>query len=215
MFRLARRAALVAVLAGCGSSGLTVGDAGSADTPPASPPAHDGSTVLDGPGTAGPDALDAGMDVDAGMDAPVAMPDTAPSADTGEVVDVPAADAPAADAGTATGKLCHELNRGGQPVVLTLELGTPPATRITAWTGRCAPPPGTPCPAIPAGTVPIRLFEGDRLLAERSVTLSEGQEYVFQPFISSSTSQVGITGGRIAPGSCIGLDFPSPDGGTD
>jgi len=155
------------------------------------------------------------MDVDAGMDASVVVPDAAPIVDEGEAVDAPAADAGAADAGTATGKLCHELSRGGQPVVLTLELGDPPAARITAITGRCAPPRGTPCTVIPVGTVPVRLLEGDRLLAARTVILSEGHEYVFQPFISSSTSQVGITGGRIAPGSCIGLDFPSPDGGTD
>jgi hypothetical protein len=102
-----------------------------------------------------------------------------------------------------------------------------------------------PCTTIPVGRVPIKVFEGDRLLVSRDVILNppatvninkDGacpagytlvppmagpptqcraapNEYVFEPFISS-TLQVGVTGGRIAPGTCSGFDFPPPDGGV-
>jgi hypothetical protein len=121
--------------------------------------------------------------------------------------------------GMALGKLCHELNRGGTPVTLTLQFGDPAMVSITGTTGVCAPQPGTPCTMIPVGLVPIKLFEGDRLLTARSVTLTPPaagappNEYVFQPVITTGL-QVAITGGRIAPGTCQGLDFPPPDGGA-
>jgi hypothetical protein len=121
--------------------------------------------------------------------------------------------------GMALGKLCHELNRGGAPVTLTLQFGDPAMVSITATTGVCAPQPGTPCTTIPVGLVPIKLFEGDRLLTSRSVTLTPPaagappNEYVFQPVITTGL-QVAVTGGRIAPGTCQGLDFPPPDGGA-
>jgi hypothetical protein len=115
--------------------------------------------------------------------------------------------------GTAFGKFCHELNRGGQSVELTMEFGRAPTVRISGRTGVCAPPAGTPCLVIPAGRVWVRLLEGDKELTSRYVVLSAGDEYVFQSVITT-TSQVAITGGRIADGTCAGLDFPPPDGGT-
>jgi hypothetical protein len=124
--------------------------------------------------------------------------------------------------GTALGKLCHELNRGGNPVTLTLQFGNtgdPGMVSITGVTGVCAPAAGMPCTTIPVGKVPIKLFEGDRLLVSRDVILNPPaacaapNEFVFQPFVSS-TLQVGVTGGRIAPGTCQGLDFPPPDAGV-
>jgi hypothetical protein len=122
-------------------------------------------------------------------------------------------DAPA-DAGTSIAKFCHELSRGGHPVVLTLELGDPAAVRIPAMTGRCAPPRDTPCAIIPAGQVRARLFEGDKMLSERQVVLGSGKEFVFQAAVDNSTLQVVIIGGQIATGTCSGLDFPEPDGGA-
>jgi hypothetical protein len=120
----------------------------------------------------------------------------------------------------ALGKLCHELSRSGNPVTLTLQFGDPAMVSITGVTGVCAPPAGMPCTMIPVGLVPIKLLEGDRVLATRQVCLSPPQagaaqnEYIFQPFVSANTGQVGVTGGRIAPGSCQGLDFPPPDAGA-
>jgi hypothetical protein len=121
--------------------------------------------------------------------------------------------------GSALGKFCHELNRGGQPVTLTLQLGDPAIISITAKTGVCAPMAGTPCAMIPVGKVPVKLMEGDRVLTTRSVILTLPEpgmplnEYVFQPVITNNL-QVAITGGRIASGTCQSLDFPAPDGGV-
>jgi hypothetical protein len=121
--------------------------------------------------------------------------------------------------GSALGKFCHELNRGGQPVTLTLQLGDPAIISITAKTGVCAPMVGTPCATIPVGKVPVKLMEGDRVLTTRSVILTLPEpgmplnEYVFQPVITNNL-QVAITGGRIASGTCQSLDFPAPDGGV-
>lgn len=122
--------------------------------------------------------------------------------------------------GMALGKLCHELNRGGAPVTLTLQFGDPPITSITGITGKCAPAPGTPCTSIPVGKVPIKLFEGDKLLTTRFVVLyppaDPPTEYVFQPVVAydnTGRQVVAVTGGRIAPGTCRDLDFPAPDGG--
>jgi hypothetical protein len=118
----------------------------------------------------------------------------------------------------ALGKFCHELNRGGAPVTLTLQIGDPAITNITAKTGVCAPMAGMPCATIPMGLVPVKLFEGDRMLSSRSVVLNPpaaGQptkEYVFQAVITTNNDVV-VTGGQIATGSCQGLDFPPPDGG--
>jgi hypothetical protein len=118
------------------------------------------------------------------------------------------------------GKVCHELSRSGQPVTLTLKFGDPAVTEISAVTGACAPPVGMPCTQIPVGKVPIKLYEGTKLLSSRFVILSAPQagaapnEYVFQPAVDNSTLQVVVIGGRIATGTCQGLDFPPPDGGT-
>jgi hypothetical protein len=198
-----RIGALVALLAGCGST-APAPDAGGADT---ASPTVDASLSPDA--ATGPDALDAGP-----PDAPLAdvVTDAEPAPDA-EDMDA-STDAAPADAGTAIGKFCHELSRGGQPVLLTLQLGDPPSARIMAWTGRCAPPRGLPCEIIPAGVVPVRLFEGDRLLGEREVILGGGNEYVFQAVITGNL-QLAITGGRITPGSCASLDFPSDGGATD
>jgi hypothetical protein len=209
------------LLVGCGSSDLTVSDAAPADTSSAvtvpdagSPdvlPAPEASVTPDADGT--PDAAIA--------DAAVPAVDAPPMVDLGLATDEPVVDAEAADAGMvdaeadaglALGKLCHELNRGGQPVALTLDFGDPVVTSITAVTGRCAPPMGTPCAVIPAGIVPVRLREGDTVLTSREVVLGAGHEYVFQPIITTQL-QVAITGGAVAPGTCSGLDFPPPDGG--
>jgi hypothetical protein len=121
--------------------------------------------------------------------------------------------------GNALGKLCHALNRSGNPVTLTLQMGDPAIVSITAVTGACSPPLGEPCTMIPVGKVPLKLFEGDRLLLTRSVILTAApagsplNEYVFEPVLTTSL-QVAITGGRIAPGTCQGLELPGPDGGV-
>jgi hypothetical protein len=114
--------------------------------------------------------------------------------------------------GQALGKFCHELNRSGLPLDLTLEFGAPAVVRISARTGVCAPPAGMPCLAIPIGLVPLRLLEGDKILFTRSVVLSDGREYVFQPVITNNL-QVALTGGQLGSGVCQDLDFPGPDGG--
>ena len=149
---------------------------------------------------------------DAGPPADVAAPAdrNAPPNDLGAV----ATDSSGTGAGPALGKLCHELNRGGALVTLTLEIGEAPPARLSAITGKCTPPRGTPCMPIASGQVPVRLFEGDRVLAARTVVLIGGSEYVFQPIIDA-TGSVAITGGRIASGTCQDLDFPAPDGGAD
>jgi len=122
--------------------------------------------------------------------------------------------------GMALGKLCHDLNRGGLPITLTLQFGDPAISSITARTGVCAPFKGTPCASIPVGLVPLRVMEGDKLLATRSVLLSHGDggapnEYVFQPIINNAGTQVVIVGGPIRfPDTCETLDFPPPDGGV-
>jgi hypothetical protein len=67
---------------------------------------------------------------------------------------------------------------------------------------------------IPAGPVPVRVLQGDKLLISREVVLLDGDEYVFQPAITT-TLEVVLTGGRIATGTCKGLDYPAADGGTD
>jgi hypothetical protein len=119
----------------------------------------------------------------------------------------------------ALGKFCHELNRSGTPVTLTLQLGDPAITSITAKTSVCAPAAGMPCTIIPMGKVPVKLFEGDHLLTSRTVLLlpqkagNPTREFVFQAVITD-TNQVVVTGGEIATGSCQALDFPPPDGGV-
>ena len=115
--------------------------------------------------------------------------------------------------GGATGKLCHELNRGGQPVTLTIQFGDPAIASITARTSVCAPMAGMPCAPIPVGLVPLKLLEGDKLLLARSVVLEAGKDYVFQPIINNSL-QVALQGGKLDPGVCQNLDFPPGDGGV-
>src|SRR4051794_22923329 len=65
----------------------------------------------------------------------------------------------------AVAKFCHELNRSGRSIDLRLELGSPPLVQVTASTETCSPPLGMPCTSIPVGVVPVKLFEGDTLLA--------------------------------------------------
>jgi hypothetical protein len=120
--------------------------------------------------------------------------------------------------GMALGKFCHDLNRSGIPVTLTLQFGDPAITTISARTGVCAPLKGMPCQTIPVGLVQLKLMEADKELARRAVILSNGpdggapHEYLFQAIISNL--QVGIVGGLVrAPEVCQELDFPVPDGG--
>lgn len=121
--------------------------------------------------------------------------------------------------GMALGKLCHELNRGGLPITLTLQLGDPVLASITARTGVCAPMKGMPCASIPVGLVPLRVMEGDKLLASRTVILWPGDggvtnEYLFRPLVNNAGTAVEITGGQIRFDSCKGLDFAPPDAGV-
>jgi hypothetical protein len=121
---------------------------------------------------------------------------------------------------SALGKFCHELSRSGAPVTLTLQLGEPAITSISATTGVCSPMVGMPCASIPMGRVPVKLFEGTKLLSTRDVVLlppkagAPTKEYVFQAAVDNSTLQVVVIGGQIASGTCAGLDFPPPDGGA-
>jgi hypothetical protein len=115
--------------------------------------------------------------------------------------------------GQALGKFCHELNRSGQPVVLTMQLGDPAILTITARTSVCAPMAGMPCAKIPVGLVPLKILDADKVLLSRSVVLVKDREYVFQPVINNNL-QVALTGGQLDPGVCQNLDFPPGDGGA-
>jgi hypothetical protein len=110
------------------------------------------------------------------------------------------------------GKFCHNLNRGGQPVTLTLELGSPTIVTFTGRTGACSPPVNTPCTPIPVGRVPVRLLENGNPLAAITVMMSANHEYVFEPVVNSAGSLV-ISGGVLHDNTCQALDFPGPDGG--
>jgi hypothetical protein len=114
--------------------------------------------------------------------------------------------------GMAVAKMCHQLSRTGAAVDLTLEFGEPAIARIIARTNTCAPPPNMPCTPIPVGRVPVRLLEGDRVLARATFILQNGREYGFEP-IASPTGPLVIQGVPLNAGACM-LDFlPAPDGG--
>jgi hypothetical protein len=202
------------LLAACGSSATAPADASGGG--------QDGPTGGDGPDTLMPDAEimpDAAITPDASgggvnrptdTDADSSMADAiVPAIEVGEVADG------SATAGQALGKFCHQLNRGGSPVILTLEIGDAPTVRITAQTNQCQPPAGAPCPVIPAGQVSLRLFEGEKLLVSGTMMLDDGGEYLFRGTIGPETPTVKITAGRIAAGTCQSLDFPIPDAGAD
>jgi hypothetical protein len=190
------------VLMGCGSGAppITGGapDAGDAAVDVAAPPADVAAPPVDA----------AAPPVDGGPLPVFADAEPGPAADGGD------GPAPGITPGQARGKFCHELNRGGQPVELTLEFGEPTLARISARTGVCAPPVGMPCLPIPVGLVPLRLREGDRVLAVRQVVLMDGADYVFQPVITSA-GQVAVGGGRVTTEPCSTLDFPRMDAGAD
>jgi hypothetical protein len=100
-------------------------------------------------------------------------------------------------AGMAAGKFCHQLNRSGRSIDLTLEFGTPALTRLTASTGTCSPPIGQLCQRIPVGIVPSRLLEGDKVLATGRFTLLANREYVFFGVVSASTGQPSVNNGEL------------------
>jgi hypothetical protein len=115
-------------------------------------------------------------------------------------------------AGQASGKFCHDLNRGGADVALTLELGLPTLARFTAVTGQCSPPLGTACTAIPVGAVPTRLLEGETVLASGTLYPVNGGSYIFRAYISTHPT---VTQIALSPElSCQATSFVFDDGGV-
>jgi hypothetical protein len=118
--------------------------------------------------------------------------------------------------GMALGKFCHQLTHNGQPATLTLEVGDKiHFTTFTAITNTCQPLSGMPCTSVPVGLVELRIKEGAVLLAIREVILHDGEAYLFQPGINSGDGSLGIGGGLLAQGRCMGLQLFAPDAGTD
>jgi hypothetical protein len=114
--------------------------------------------------------------------------------------------------GMAVAKFCHQLRRQTATVDLTLEFGQPPITRMTTRTNFCTPVAGMPCTTVPVGLVPLRLLEGDVVLATRNVVLQNGGEYGFQAVVNS-VGQVAIAGFSLNGGTCTMEFLPAPDGG--
>ena len=89
--------------------------------------------------------------------------------------DGPAPAGPDGSAGGVSVKFCNRLRRNNAAVELTLEIAG--QVRLQATTDSCAPPPGQPCPGVPAGEVPVRLLEGTTVLVEETLNLQAGEAY--------------------------------------
>jgi hypothetical protein len=123
--------------------------------------------------------------------------------------------------GQALGKFCHQFNRSGHSIDLTLEFGQPAVAKVTASSGACAPAIGMPCASLPVGSFPARLMEGNKVLATGHFTLQKGGQYVFEAVVSPSTGNPTVrTSPVLAPQMCetvdlIGRDAGPGDGGGD
>jgi hypothetical protein len=86
---------------------------------------------------------------------------------------------PAAPPAPAThAKLCNFI--GGpddQPVTVTVEIGDPPV-RFSAATGACSAAVDQACPTLPTGLLPVRAFQGSRLLGTLMSEFVADREYV-------------------------------------
>jgi hypothetical protein len=71
---------------------------------------------------------------------------------------------PINESGMASAKFCNPLSAQSGDVTFTLEVGTKKVL-LTAKSGECTPLKGVACPAISAGTIPVRvLLEGEAIL---------------------------------------------------
>jgi hypothetical protein len=115
--------------------------------------------------------------------------------------------------GTAVGKFCNTVQFGTQAdpmdITLRLEIGTAPdVVTIEALSGTCVPVSG-PCKSLPLGTdVPVNLIDpgaGDAVLDSATVTISDGDQFVFYSDIG--TDGPIIQGGTLSQGTCSDFQY--------
>jgi hypothetical protein len=217
--------ALVLACGGGGSLPATGGDAATIASPDVGTVAADaGDVVADTavvPADAAimsADAADAGGGLDAaGTDQGATLDASTPDAPDAGLVDASGpADASPADLAVpmAQLKFCNALQvQGGQDLVLSLEVGTPPVV-LTAHSGTCNTPTGSPCANVAAGQQVVRLIDDQGLeIASGVVSIGAGEQWMMLATIAGG--QPTVRGGLLMPQyACSTVDpFTTPDAG--
>jgi len=124
--------------------------------------------------------------------------------------------------GGATGagtpiKFCNALAlQGNQNLRLTLKLGEEPLL-LSADSGGCSTAPGATCKTITPGIVKVVLADdADMPIAEGTVTIGAGEEWMVLATLDRMTMEPTVVGGALKAGyTCATLNpFMPPDGGT-
>jgi hypothetical protein len=118
--------------------------------------------------------------------------------------------------GMAQIKFCNALalqNNGN--LRLTLQVGDPPVV-MTADSGQCSTPTGSPCKTVPAGMNPVHLVDDmNAEVAGGTVNIGAGEQWMMLATISNTTGAPTVIGGALkAQYTCSTVDpFMVPDGG--
>jgi hypothetical protein len=161
--------------------------------------ANDASAAID----LGSNALDTGVPVDMGSADPRDGSVDAGPGDTG-------------GGGTAQIKFCNALalqNNGN--LRLSLQVGDPPVV-MTADSGQCSTPTGSPCNTVPAGINSVHLVDDtNQEFASGTVTIAAGEQWMMLATINNTTGDPTVIGGALKPQyTCSSVDpFPA-DGGV-
>jgi hypothetical protein len=129
-----------------------------------------------------------------------------------------AGDANPTTGGTAQIKFCNGLSlQNNGNLRLSLQVGDPPVV-MTANSGECSTPTGTPCKTVPAGMNPVHLVDDmNQDVASGTVTIGAGEQWMMLATISNTTGGPTVIGGALkAQYTCSTVDpFMVPDGGME
>jgi hypothetical protein len=120
------------------------------------------------------------------------------------------------DAGpSAQLKFCNALAlQGNGNLRLSLQVGDPPVV-MTANSGECSTPTGSPCKLVPVGMVPVRLVDDmAEEVASGTATIKAGEQWIMVATIGANNLPAVKGGTLMAQYMCSTIDpFMVPDGG--
>jgi hypothetical protein len=118
--------------------------------------------------------------------------------------------------GMATAKLCNLLvGANDESIDFKLEIGSVPVV-LTASSGKCSPPAPTPCAAIPAGNVHVRLSRNGITTAEGIAVITANKPIIGVATLDDQTGRpaLGFIDELPANETCESLTLDDPDGGA-
>lgn len=116
--------------------------------------------------------------------------------------------------GAANGKFCNQITVDGEPVTLTLSIGTgSERLLLSAASGECLPVSGRACGPIPTGAgIPVTLLAGSEPIVTYPANIDDGESWLFVAYTDDGVT-VDIVGEPVTEEVCrLDANAPTPPG---